>query len=320
MNRLKRSAVLLALFASGCAAGWPRPPTPERAREMVSAQTIPPRVDLIIVHGCPVRPDGLPSTCNERRARAAVEAWRRGYAPRVLFTGGPTANPHAEAVVMAGVARRLGLPEAAILVETESRHTATNLWVARRLMRTEGLATALQVSEAMHLVWAKQLALFLGMRTWLYPADPLPPYPAAYQRLARFDAWEPWQTQTRAYGAPCADEHRALGRAERRVALLALADPAGRTADAALAPALARTATVERQVVPLSRFASPARNARRLALWIDGWTQGYNGPCDEVVVVVPEAALRVARAAAALRRAPGDVAVRFVLGSSGQAI
>jgi uncharacterized SAM-binding protein YcdF (DUF218 family) len=194
----------LVALAAGCA-GLPRPPSPERALTMMAAQGPAQPAEVILVHGCPARDDGSPSTCNMRRTRAAFEAWRGGLAPRVLFTGGAVANEWSESLVMANYARSLGMPDDAIFVEAESHHTVTNLSVGKGIMRRHGWRTAIQVSEAMHLVWAKQLARFYGMRTQLLPSDMEPPY-VGWVTDQPTDEFEPWRAQTLAYGAPPARE------------------------------------------------------------------------------------------------------------------
>lgn len=308
-------AVLLATAAlTGCAAGLPRPPTANRAREWIVRQELPAQVDLIIVHGCPARDDGAPSTCNQRRARAAVEAWRRGLAPRVMFTGGTVLNRWAESEVMARYARVLGLPEAATLTEVESRHTVTNLSVTKGLMKRRGWTTSLLVSEAMHLVWAKQLADFYGMKTWLYPADPLPPYPASYWETQRFDRYEPWRAQTAAYGTPRDEPTQPpLSITDaRRVAVIVVPDFAS-AAHLRTARELSRLPGVNVQTIAWSSYATLPDNARLLRWWIEAWTRGFNGSVGQVIVIAHGWGGVIAAAAAGQVRASNDTPVRMLL-------
>lgn len=281
---------------------------------MILGQALPPRVDVILVHGCPARSDGSPSTCNQRRARAAVSAWRRGLAPKVLFTGGPVINRWAESEVTARYAQAIGLPASAILTERESRHTVTNLSVGKGIMKRLGMRTALQVSEAMHLVWAKQLAEFYRMKTWLYPADPLPPYTDRYLRTGAFDEYEPWTAQTGAYGRPGAVKTAvALTAGARRVAYIAVPDFGGQAGWRELMAAISALPGAELQQVRWSSYASLQENARQLSLFVDGWTRGYNGEVDEVMVVGFGWGGVIARAAAALVQGTKEVPVRVLL-------
>ena len=292
-------------MATGCA-GLPRPPSPENAREFMVRQGQPGRADVILVHGCPALPDGSPSTCNQRRVAAAVDGYQRGLAPRVLFTGGGVLNRHPESLVMASYARTLGLPESAILTETESRHTVTNLSVGKGIMKRLGMTTAIQVSEAMHLVWAKQLAQFYRMKTTLLPADMLPPYTDSYVRANRFDEVEPWKTQTGAYGRPSQEAlspslASAVG-ADRRVACVAVVDDDA-TAEA-VQRAVAEFAGVELQLLRTRAWRSVGSNRRLVSDAVHAWTQGWNGPVDEVVVLGVGRGALVATAAAETIHSP----------------
>lgn len=309
MHAASRAFVALGLLG-GCAIFPPKPPTPERAREWIVGQRLPLSVDLIIVHGCPARADGAPSTCNRRRARAAVKAYEAGMAPFVLFTGGAVLNPHAEATVTAEVAVEMGLPRAAVLTEVESRHTVTNLSVARGIMRQKGMKTALLVSEAMHLVWAKQLANFYGMTTWLWPDDPLPPYTDAYARSAPSDEYEPWATQTGAYGAPGKPLGGAGGadrRAPSNVAILlvpdaTLAEPS--QWDDLIDGLIASGAHF--QIFEWSQYDALPHSADRLRIFVDAWTRGFNGPVNRVEVVAFGAGgIVAATAASRFEASPG---------------
>ena len=316
----RRWLLAVSLSLTGCATFPPRPPTPERAREFILHQTLPAHVDLIIVHGCPVRADGEPSTCNKRRARAAVDAWRRGLAPTVLFTGGAVLNRYPEAEATARHAETLGLPKSAILVEIESHHTVTNLSVARGIMVKRGMKTALLVSEAMHLVWAKQLAAFYKMPVWLWPDDPLPPYTDAYLRREPFDEYEPWKTQTTAYGRPAESLREAtppiapqrLGaELPRSVAVIIVPD---RTSDlelwGPLVDQLIATPGVQVQIFPWSKYDALPHSARRLALFVDAWTRQWNGDVQQIELVAYGAGGIVAAAAASKFHAATERPVR----------
>ena len=44
--------------------------------------------DALVVPGCAVRSDGLPSGALARRVRHAVDLYRSGLAPKIILTGG----------------------------------------------------------------------------------------------------------------------------------------------------------------------------------------------------------------------------------------
>jgi uncharacterized SAM-binding protein YcdF (DUF218 family) len=89
--------------------------------------------DAIVVAGCPVRPDGRPSASLVRRTTKAVELWRQGLAPVIVLTGGVVNWPPAEAVAAAHAARDLGVPESALILESQSTNTAENAQFTRKL-------------------------------------------------------------------------------------------------------------------------------------------------------------------------------------------
>lgn len=82
--------------------------------------------DAIIVAGCRVKPDGSPSLALQRRTRKAVELWRQGLAPRVVFTGGVGESSVSEARAASDYAESIGLPEGAVLLEERSTSTEEN--------------------------------------------------------------------------------------------------------------------------------------------------------------------------------------------------
>ncbi len=158
--------------------------------EMLARQGPPPRVDAIVVPGCPALPDGKPSTCIRRRVSAAVAAFREGLAPRLLFSGGPVHNGANEAQVMADLARSMGVPERALLLEPRARHTVENLQLSASLLEARGLSRVLIVSDVLQLPMAVELAQREGLRAWGRLAHPDLPARQARRRVT-LDAWEP---------------------------------------------------------------------------------------------------------------------------------
>lgn len=108
--------------------------------------------DAIIVAGCAVRPDGLPSAALERRTLHAVALYRQGLAPRLVFTGGRGRAPISEAEAAARLARSLGVPGEAIWIEDQSTSTEENAAFAARLLAEAGEAPrrVLVVSDSYH--------------------------------------------------------------------------------------------------------------------------------------------------------------------------
>ena len=134
--------------------------------DVIAMQGQVPRCDAIVVPGCPARPDGELSTCIARRVEAAVDAWRERLAPTVVFSGGAVHNRANEAQAMAAYARTLGLPEGAMVVEPNARHTAQNLTFVAWLLVPRGLRRVLIVTDAMQLPFAMAMAERAGLRPY----------------------------------------------------------------------------------------------------------------------------------------------------------
>ena len=102
--------------------------------------------DYLGMHQAPEKADCIVGfgNFNTNIARRAAELYCQGYAPKVLFTGGLGRNtagllPEPEAVRFARVAMACGVPEADILMETESTNTAENILFTRRLLEERGI-------------------------------------------------------------------------------------------------------------------------------------------------------------------------------------
>lgn len=109
--------------------------------------------DVIIVLGAGLRPDGAPSAALRRRASHAATLYERGYAPRLLCSGGyPSARiQRSEGNACREVLLELGIPDHAIFIEERSRSTEENAVYSKQVMEQNGWQTALVVSDPYHL-------------------------------------------------------------------------------------------------------------------------------------------------------------------------
>jgi uncharacterized SAM-binding protein YcdF (DUF218 family) len=105
--------------------------------------------DLIVVPGCRVLEGGLPSGHLCRRVETAVELWRQGCAPLVLFSGG---GEPSEASVAARHATLLGLDLSAVVLEERSRTTSENAQLSAARVKAQRV---LLVTDSYHLVRAR---------------------------------------------------------------------------------------------------------------------------------------------------------------------
>jgi hypothetical protein len=114
--------------------------------------------DVAIVLGAAVYGD-RPSPVFEERIRHGIGLYKAKAVEKLLFTGGfGEGAGAAESLVARRYALARGIPAEAILTETLSRTTKQNLVEARRLMRAEGLESALIVSDPLHMKRAMRMA------------------------------------------------------------------------------------------------------------------------------------------------------------------
>lgn len=119
--------------------------------------------DAIIVLGAAAY-DARPSPVFEQRIVHALDLYRRGLAPRVVFTGGfGGAARFAESQVALRYALKHGIPTSAILIETRSRTTRESLAEASALLHRRNLRRVIIVSDPAHMARALWLARRRGL-------------------------------------------------------------------------------------------------------------------------------------------------------------
>jgi uncharacterized SAM-binding protein YcdF (DUF218 family) len=109
-----------------------------------------PRVAVVL--GAQVLRGGRPSPTLEARARHAGELYGRGLADLLLPTGGEGEHAPGEAVVMSGILREMGVPEAAILREDTAGSTWESAVRVAEIARRRGIGEVLVVTDPLHCV------------------------------------------------------------------------------------------------------------------------------------------------------------------------
>ncbi len=109
-----------------------------------------PRVAVVL--GAQVLPGGRPSPTLEARTRHAGELYIRGMADHLVPTGGEGERPPSEAVVMSGILRKMGVPEAAILREDTARSTWESAVRVAVIAHHRGIGEVLVVTDPLHCV------------------------------------------------------------------------------------------------------------------------------------------------------------------------
>jgi uncharacterized SAM-binding protein YcdF (DUF218 family)/glycosyltransferase involved in cell wall biosynthesis len=130
-----------------------------QAAEPLKLEAPPRRADAIVVFAGGAGESGEAGGGYQERVKQAVDLYRNGYAPRMIFsTGFVFAFPEGE--VMRTVAIENGVPPDAIILETQARNTYENVARSRQIMVERGWKSALLVSSPYHmrramLTWRK---------------------------------------------------------------------------------------------------------------------------------------------------------------------
>ena len=127
--------------------------------------------DCIIVLGAKVHPDGSMSNSLRYRCEAALSAWQRGCAGKIILCGGKLGEaPCSEAGLMRSFLLDAAVPDDALIMEDQSRNTVENLKNARQIMIDRGFADAAIVTSDYHLQRAIWIARKFSIRACGIPA------------------------------------------------------------------------------------------------------------------------------------------------------
>ncbi len=125
--------------------------------------------DAAIVLGAAVWNE-RPSPVFEERIRHAINLYRGGKVGVIVFTGGVgRGDRSAESEVASEYAVQHGVPAEHIYCETRSRTTRENLQEAKRILDRQNLATALIVSDPLHMKRSVMIARDLGINAYPSP-------------------------------------------------------------------------------------------------------------------------------------------------------
>ena len=118
---------------------------------------------------------GRPSPVLRARLDHAIELWRRGLAPRIIFTGGfGDHDTTSEAAVGQRYAIGRGVPPRAILIENAGRSTSASLHHVATLMEAEPSREVILVSDPFHMLRLSILARRFGMTPFSSPTRTSP--------------------------------------------------------------------------------------------------------------------------------------------------
>lgn len=148
-------------------------------RQMWTDETRP--TDAIVVLGA-AEYAGRPSPVFRARLDHALNLYHRGIAPIVITTGGRGEDPHFSE---GGVGRKYliehGVPDEAIIAETQSDNTDESTERVAVIMQKNAMKSCVVVSDGYHLYRAKQMLGRLGIQAYGAPR-PQPRPQSRWQR------------------------------------------------------------------------------------------------------------------------------------------
>jgi len=119
--------------------------------------------DAIVVFGARTYADGRPSDALADRVRTGCELYLAGYAPRLLFSGGPGDGAFHETDAMRELALALGVPDEAIEIDRSGLNTEATV-------AHSGSRRVLVVSHFWHLPRVKMTYRRAGIPAYTVPA------------------------------------------------------------------------------------------------------------------------------------------------------
>ena len=166
------SIILLAVILVGCIAVFSidayvvfstkdRILLPENATEMES-------IDCIIVLGCQVKADGVPSHMLEDRLRRGVELYQANAAPKLLMSGDHGRTDYNEVGTMKQYAIDAGVPSSDVFMDHAGFSTYETIYRAKAIF---GAERVLIVTQEYHLHRALYIAEQLGVEAYGVNAD-----------------------------------------------------------------------------------------------------------------------------------------------------
>ena len=126
---------------------------------------------------------GKPSPVLRARLDHALDLWNRHLASILILTGGTgLGDTTSEAAVGRTYARKRGVPDSSILVESEGRTTSESMRAVAGMLEVRGLQSALLVSDPFHMLRLRILARRFGFTPYTSPTQTSPISPNREER------------------------------------------------------------------------------------------------------------------------------------------
>ena len=160
------SALILLLVLAAGAAGWCRWVYVQIESYASQDQAAP--SDAIAVFGA-AEYDGKPSPVFRARLDHALTLYRRGIAPLIVTLGGNGGDQYSEGGVGREYLESQGVPDKAIIAETESRTTEDSARRIAVIARANGLRRLVIVSDQTHLFRIHEICAADGLNVLTSP-------------------------------------------------------------------------------------------------------------------------------------------------------
>ncbi len=121
------------------------------AAEPLRLASPPQPADAIVVFAGGAGESGQAGGGYQERVKQAVDLYRAGYAPRMIFSTGFVSVAFQEGEIMRGLAMANGVPSDAILLETHAANTFENVTRSKQILDDHGWRSALVVSSPYHM-------------------------------------------------------------------------------------------------------------------------------------------------------------------------
>lgn len=126
---------------------------------------------------------GKPSPVLRARLDHALNLWNRHLASLLILTGGTgSGDTTSEAAVGRTYAKKHGVPDSAIIVESEGRTTSESMKAVAGMLEVRGLQSALLVSDPFHMLRLRILARRFGFTPYTSPTRTSPISPNREER------------------------------------------------------------------------------------------------------------------------------------------
>jgi len=127
--------------------------------------------DAIVVFGARAYANGRPSQALADRVRTACDLYNAGLADHLVFSGGPGDGDIHETESMRRYARRLGVPDHAILTDPDGLNTRATVANTVPLLHQHRLRRVIAVSHFYHLPRIKLTYQRAGTEVYTVPAE-----------------------------------------------------------------------------------------------------------------------------------------------------